>query len=68
MISGAAGLGLWGNLAIGAQNSEDIFLSEGIFLARLNSESFPRLAQIYGDVAGFRGAEETELRKKKSSG
>ncbi len=31
MICGAAGLGLWGDLPLGAQDSEDIFLSEGIF-------------------------------------
>lgn len=64
MISGAAGFGLC------AQNSKDIVLSEGnisFFFERLNFESFPRLAPIYGDVAGYRGAEETEMRKPPTS-
>lgn len=42
----------------------EYFFERGDFFGEVESESFPRLAPIYGDVAGFRGAEETDLRKK----
>ena len=40
------------------------FYTREFFFGEVESESSPRLAPIYGDVVGFRGAQETELRKK----
>lgn len=63
--------GIVEKLGYKCQDFGGYFLSERIFfLERLNSKLSPRLAPIYGDVAEFRGAEETELKEsdRKTSG